>query len=147
MVPPNGNAPSKESPIPAPARSKGKIGVLIEEHFDETEYREFNQYFPARGYEVFYLPHLWGEPSLTFGSNPENGSMNEHVTVSTELQNLDLTDYKAIVASLVVSGQALVDSRPKADRFPRSRKRTLSMSRCFGTRRPESGHVCRHPIG
>ena len=30
--------------MPAPARSKGKIGVLIEDHFDEIEYREFNQY-------------------------------------------------------------------------------------------------------
>jgi len=80
------------------SRSKGKIGVLIEDHFDEIEYREFNQYFPEQGYEVVYLSHLWGQPYLTFGSNPENGSVNEHVTVSTELQNLDLTDYKAILA-------------------------------------------------
>ena len=84
--------------MPAPARSKGKIGVLIEEHFDETEYREFNEYFPAKGYEVVYLSHLWGLPYLKFASNPENGRVNEYVTVSTELQNLDLTDYKAILA-------------------------------------------------
>ena len=74
------------------SRSKGKIGVLIEDYFDEIEYREFNQYFPEKGYEVVYLSHLWGQPHLTFGSNPENGSVNEHVTVSTEIQNLDLTD-------------------------------------------------------
>ena len=44
------------------SRSKGKIGVLIEDHFDEIEYREFNQYFPEKGYEVVYLSHLWGQP-------------------------------------------------------------------------------------
>ena len=44
--------------MPAPARSKGKIGVLIEDHFDEIEYREFNQFFPDPGYEVVYLSHL-----------------------------------------------------------------------------------------
>ena len=38
--------------------TKGKIGVLIEEHFDATEYRRFNEYFPAQGYEVEYLSHL-----------------------------------------------------------------------------------------
>jgi len=84
--------------MPAQGRSKGKIGVLIEDHFDETEYREFNQFFPEKGYEVVYLSHLWGQPSLKFGSNPENGTVNEHVTVSTELQSLDLSDYKAIIA-------------------------------------------------
>ncbi len=30
-------------------------------HFDRTEYC-----FPTRGYEVEYLTHLWGQPSLTF---------------------------------------------------------------------------------
>ena len=38
--------------------TKGKIGVLIEEHFDATEFRRFNEYFPAQGYEVEYLSHL-----------------------------------------------------------------------------------------
>jgi len=84
--------------MPAPARSKGKIGVLIEDHFDESEYRAFNQYFPEQGYEVVYLSHLGGRRCLTFAANPENGGVNEHVTVSTEIENLDLTDYKAILA-------------------------------------------------
>ena len=28
------------------SKSEGKIGVLIEEHFDETEFRRFNEFFP-----------------------------------------------------------------------------------------------------
>ena len=59
--------------------TKGRIGVLIEDHFDMTEFRKFNAYFPARGYEVVYLSHLWGNPALTFGSNPDNGFVEERV--------------------------------------------------------------------
>jgi hypothetical protein len=35
--------------MPAPGAEQRKIRVLIEDHFDEIEYREFNQYFPERG--------------------------------------------------------------------------------------------------
>ncbi|MCT0255005.1 MULTISPECIES: DJ-1/PfpI family protein [unclassified Synechocystis] len=77
---------------------KGKIGVLIEEHFDGTEYRWFNEYFPAQGYEVEYISHLWGQPELKFGSNPENDQVEYHVTVTTEVNDIDPVDYKGIIA-------------------------------------------------
>jgi putative intracellular protease/amidase len=76
---------------------KGKIGVLIEDHFDQTEFRMFNEYFPAQGYAVEYLSHLWGNPSLTFGGNPDNGTVEEHVTVDTEVDNVDPADYEGII--------------------------------------------------
>jgi putative intracellular protease/amidase len=76
---------------------KGKIGVLIEDHFDPTEYREFNKYFPERGYAVDYMTHLWGNPSLRFGGNPDTGVVEEHVTVTTEVNNVDPFDYKGII--------------------------------------------------
>lgn len=77
--------------------SKGKIGVLIEEHFDSTEFRRFNEYFPTQGYEVEYLSHLWGQPELHFGSNPENDIIEEHVTVTVEVNNVAPSDYKGII--------------------------------------------------
>ena len=77
---------------------KGKIGVLIEDHFDQTEYRKFNEYFPAHGYEVEYISHLWGNPQLEFGGNPDNGVIEEHVTVKTEVNNVDPSDYAGINA-------------------------------------------------
>jgi putative intracellular protease/amidase len=77
--------------------SKGKIAVLIEEHFDPTEYRKFNEYFPQQGYEVEYISHLWGLPELRFGSNPENDQVEEHVTVRTEVNHVDPLDYKGII--------------------------------------------------
>lgn len=78
--------------------SKGKIGVLIEEHFDQTEYRMFNQYFPQHGYEVEYISHLWGNKELRFGSNPDNDEVEEHVIVTTEVNDIDPSDYKGIIA-------------------------------------------------
>ncbi len=79
--------------------SKGKIGVLIEDHFDRTEYVLFNEYFPTRGYEVEYLTHLWGQPSLTFSSNPDDGNLADVVkaTVTTEVAQVSPADYKGIL--------------------------------------------------
>src|SRR6266480_3966629 len=77
--------------------NKGKIGVLVEEHFDPTEYRRFNEFFPENGYEVEYISHLWGNPSLRFGSNPENDRVEYHVTVTTEVQNVQPSDYRALI--------------------------------------------------
>lgn len=77
---------------------KGKIGVLIEDHFDQTEYRKFNEYFPTQGYEVEYISHLWGNPQLEFGSNPDNGIVEEHVIVKTEVDDVEPSDYKGIIA-------------------------------------------------
>ena len=79
------------------AEIKGKIGVLIEDHFDPTEYRRFNEYFPTQGYEVEYISHLWGQPELHFGSNPENNVVEERVTVTTEINDIDPSDYAGII--------------------------------------------------
>jgi len=79
------------------AEIKGKIGVLIEDHFDLTEFRRFNEYFPQRGYQVEYISHLWGQPALRFSSNPENDAIDEHVTVTTEIAHVDPADYKGII--------------------------------------------------
>ena len=77
---------------------KGKIGVLIEEHFDPTEYRKFNEFFPQHGYEVEYISHLWGNKELHFASNPSGETIEEHVTVTTEVSDIDPADYKGIIA-------------------------------------------------
>ena len=76
---------------------KGKIAVLIEDHFDPTEYRKFNAYFSANGYEVEYISHLWGQKELHFGSNAENNKVEEIVTVSTEINDVLPTDYAGII--------------------------------------------------
>ncbi len=77
--------------------TKGKIAVLIEEHFDQTEYRKFNEFFPKHGYEVEYVSHLWGQPQLHFGSNPEEDRVQDHVTVSVEINDVKPDDYKGVL--------------------------------------------------
>jgi protease I len=76
---------------------KGKIGVLIEDHFDQTEFRRFNAYFPAQGYEVEHLSHLWGNKELHFTGNPDEGVIRERVTVTKEINDIDPADYKGII--------------------------------------------------
>lgn len=78
-------------------QSKGKIGVLIEEHFDPFEFRAFNKYFPQQGYEVEYISYLWGNKEITFNGNSEDGVIKEHVTVTTDVSDLNPADYRAII--------------------------------------------------
>jgi putative intracellular protease/amidase len=72
---------------------KGKIGVLIEDHFDETEFRKFNEFFPANGYKVEYISHLWNQEKLTFKGN----DLTEEVTVTVEVNDVEPTDYEGII--------------------------------------------------
>jgi protease I len=76
---------------------KGRIGVLIEEHFDQTEFQKFNLFFPQNGYQVVYISHLWGQPSLHFQANPDDGRIDSEVTVTTEVKDVDLADYRGIL--------------------------------------------------
>lgn len=77
-----------------------KIGVLTEAHFDETEYARFNEVFPQHGYDVEYLSHLWGQPELTFKGN----DFTAEVTVRTELNDVEPTDYDAVI---LIGGYAM----------------------------------------
>lgn len=76
---------------------KGRIGVFIEEHFDMTEFRLFNEKLPALGYEVEYMSHLWGNESLEFGSNPDYGVVEEKCKVEKEVNAVDVSDYKGFL--------------------------------------------------
>lgn len=79
---------------------KGKIGVLIESHFDEHEYRTFNELFPENGYDVEYISHLWNQEQLTFKGN----DFSEEVTVTIEINDVDIADYKGII---LIGGYAM----------------------------------------
>src|ERR1700730_8792106 len=79
---------------------KGKIGVLIEAHFDETEFRRFNEFFPAHGYEAEYITHLWGQDKLTFKDNV----FPVEVAVSKQVSTVHLAEEKAII---LIGGYAM----------------------------------------
>ena len=81
-----------------------RIAILTEEYFSPAEYRGFNTFFPQHGFAVEYLTHLWGQPSLTFGSYPEDGVVTEHVTVTREVAAADPNTYAGVILS---SGYAM----------------------------------------
>jgi protease I len=129
--------------VTTPAPSKGKIGVLIEDHFDQTEFRMFNDYFPSRGYEVEYLSHLWGQQQLTFGGNPDNGVIEEHVTVTTEVDDVDPADYKGIICI----GAYAMDRLRYQERMPAGGGKNMApavvfLRRALGTGGIKVGTIC-----
>ncbi len=79
--------------VPATVSFRGKIGVLTEEHFDETEYHRFADFFPAHGYQIDYITRLWGNPQLTFNGN----DFTSQVTVSIDIDSVRPTDYQGII--------------------------------------------------
>lgn len=76
-----------------PFHSKGKIGILIEDHFDEIEFKSFNSFFPDNGYEIEYMSHLWNQKQQTF----KGIYLTEEVTVNAEINDVELTNYKGII--------------------------------------------------
>ncbi|MDM9384670.1 DJ-1/PfpI family protein [Chlorogloeopsis sp. ULAP01] len=93
------------------SKPKQKIGVLIEAHFDETEYRGFNDFFPKNGYQVEYISHLWDYDQLTFKGN----DFTEEVTVCTEVEDVEPTDYDGII---LIGGYAMDRLRYEANPKP-----------------------------
>lgn len=89
-----------EASNPEPVPQRGKIGVLVEKHFDETEYFEFNRFFPANGYQVEYISHLWNNPSLTFDGNDFLATC----TANTEVNDINLDDYAGFI---LIGGYAM----------------------------------------
>ncbi|MCH9713491.1 MAG: DJ-1/PfpI family protein, partial [Cyanobacteria bacterium] len=77
-----------------------KILVLIEEHYDETEFNIFNDFFPSVGIDVEYASYLWGNPTLTFEGNDKTSK----VDVSTCVSVVDLADYKGLI---LIGGYAM----------------------------------------
>ena len=77
-----------------------KVLVLIEEHYDETEFNVFNDFFPSNGIEVEYASYLWGNDSLTFEGNDKTSK----VEVTQCVSKTNLSDYKGLI---LIGGYAM----------------------------------------
>lgn len=76
---------------------KGRIAVLIEEHFDQSEFLKFNEFFPAHGYQVEYISNLWGNSNLVFRPNADDGVMKVAVRVSADFAAVTPERYLGII--------------------------------------------------
>ena len=77
-----------------------KILVLVEEHYDETEYNVFNEFFPKHSIGIEYGSYLWGNDSITFEGNDKTSK----VEVSTCVSKVDLNDYAGLI---LIGGYAM----------------------------------------
>jgi putative intracellular protease/amidase len=95
------------------ANATRRIGVLVEAHFDETEARRFDEFFPQHGFEVEYLSHLWGHDQLEFTGNDHQAS----VTANVEVASTDPRRYDGII---LIGGYAMdrlrYEERPEPGR-------------------------------
>lgn len=80
-----------------------KLGVLIESHFDETEFVVFNSFFPYKGYDIEYLSYLWGADSLTFDGNDQTQTVTVRNCIS-KMTNEKLKEYAGII---LIGGYAM----------------------------------------
>lgn len=122
--------------------AKPKIGILIEDHFDPTEFRRFNEYFPSRGFDIDYLSHLWGNDSLTFTSNPTDGVVEEYVEVSVEIENVEPSDYAGII---LIGGYAMDRLRYQANVKPGQPNQAPAVQflrKCLETPGLKIGTIC-----
>lgn len=77
-----------------------RVLVLIEEHYDETEYNVFNNFFPAHGVRLDYASYLWGNRSITFKGNDHTSEVEVTQCVSTT----DPADYQGVI---LIGGYAM----------------------------------------
>ena len=77
-----------------------KVLVLIEEHYDETEFNVFNTFFPANGVDVDYASFLWGQPSLDFEGNDKTSKVKVELCVT----QVNLDDYAGLI---LIGGYAM----------------------------------------
>ena len=85
-----------------------KILVLIEEHYAETSYNTFNEFFPEKNIKIDYASYLWGNESITFEGNDKTSK----VEVSLCVTKVKLTDYKGLI---LIGGYAMDRLRYQAN--------------------------------
>jgi putative intracellular protease/amidase len=97
------------------------IAVPIEDHFDPTAFRRFNDFFTEHGYKLEYMTDLRGRTSVEYGSNPEGDTISEHVTVTREIGEVDPADYCAVLLIGAYGMDGLRwEENPRPDGFSRA---------------------------
>jgi len=72
---------------------KGKVGIFIESHYDETEYYLFNDFFVKNGYEIEYISNLWGNDHIDFSGNDHC----DPVRVTKDIGSVNVDDFKSFI--------------------------------------------------
>lgn len=89
------------------SQTKGRIGVLIEAQFDETEFRKLTELLPVNEYEVECISHPWNQKQLTFKGN----DFTEEVTITAQVNDVESPAYEVII---LISASAMEHLRSEA---------------------------------
>ena len=92
--------PSPGSEMPSCVAVKGKIGVILESHYDELEVQYLQKRLPKEGFEMELISTLWGNSMLEFQGN----ECHDPVRVYKDIDDVQLDDY---VAFFFISGYCM----------------------------------------
>ncbi len=96
-------------PVPPIVSSgKGKIGVIIESHYDELEVQYLEKRLPKEGFEMEFISDLWNQPMLEFYGN----ECHDPIQVYKDLDDVKLEDY---IAFFFTSGYCMDRLRYQQD--------------------------------
>lgn len=87
---PKTTIPTPHSP-PIMAATKGKIGVILESHFDEQEVQYLQKRLPKEGFLMELISTLWGNDMLEFQGN----ECHDPFRVYKDIDSVKLDDYVA----------------------------------------------------
>ena len=88
--------------IPCHVPTKGKIGVLIESHYDELELQYLQKRLPKEGFEMELISRLWKDDMMEFQGNECHDPIRVYTDIDAIINKLD--DY---VAFFFLSGYCM----------------------------------------
>lgn len=108
---------------------RGKIGLIVESHYDETEIRVFRDYFPQNGYEVEYLSYVWPNAPNAPPKQYEEYSGNDNndplrVRASNSIDLLVGDKLKEYAGFILIGGYC--QDRLRYEQFPQKGKQNQS---------------------
>lgn len=86
--------------VPVRYCNKGKIGVIVESHYDELELQYLQKRLPKEGFEMELISDLWNNSMLEFQGN----ECHDPIRVYKDLDDVNLGDY---IAFFFLSGYCM----------------------------------------
>lgn len=119
------------------AKTRRKVGVLLESDFYEPEIEYYSHCFNEAGFEVHFLTRLWGQPELTFKGHEVRGEFK----CSESFEAIDAQELLEYAAMIIPAGYASdrlrytedIHKLPPACEF---------LKKCFADRNMLKGIIC-----
>ncbi len=115
----------------------GKIAVLMETDYYETEIHYYQHRFPEEGLDLHFLTRLWDQPSLTFEGHDYKAPM----TVNESFENMS-DDELASYAAIIVPSGMVADRLRYTEDVAKIPPATAFLARVFAMPQVIKGIIC-----